>query len=872
MNFTQIKTHAKVFSKSQLVAFVLVFGVIGGFVLLQSRAAGCPFGNAYADGCSGAPAGTSQYPNMLGGYAARPPWNVAGVDYPVGIPAGTVLTPWRSASVANVSFDLASGQINCTGPAGTTVTLDGIDFTPAASVSPYIYGYSSSCNWVVKNSKFTCPGTFGNVITDNLTLTNSDFDQANCGDLSTFVQGSNVTLKYNWFKHGIQHILESGGPGTIDMEFNLFDDMLAQGNAAICSGQACHENWQQLTGTSTISTDTIKFNTNYQHTAGSGNGEGFQFYCNSGPCQVSNPVLSNNTMICLAGTGMSNVINGGDPSHPGNIVNGTNKDNYFDPSGCTPYYQNTITTANHWTSSGNIDMTNGKTINPADNTESATGSTANVWVATTGSDTTCVRGDQSKPCLTFKKACSLAQPGDVVSVAQGNYTAQHITGSDCPNASSSAQITFIGQSSNAMPSVGAASDAPNINGACSVTCADAFDLGFNSGGGTYVGATNAPSYLTFQNFKVTSETAITGNQTYAAVGTNGAGIVLDHISGGSFYLAGATNATVKNSDFGNCWNSVSHVCMAENSNDWGQGNAGASTRQASSYTIDNVTFHDYDHNSSGHGECWFSLDWRGQSKIQNSRFYNCVISGGIRIERNTVPPAGSLLTIQNNWFGSMWDTITGDSQRCEDITWGNGGSGLDSVLIRYNTFSDGGGPFGSSGSPTSAFKIIGNLVGFDPNGSCEITPANGNYGSATVDHNIWVGGDSGTNSAHLANDVAYNALFINPAGDGSGNYHLANNTNPAIGFVPNNGADYSLSVDKDGNSRSYPTDAGAQVFALSGSIPGDLNSDGHVNITDLSILLSHYGQSGQTISTGDCNSDGSVTITDLSILLSHYGQ
>src|SRR5579872_4817827 len=41
------------------------------------------------DGSANAPAGTAQYPNLLKGYIARPPWHVAGVDYAVGPPAGT---------------------------------------------------------------------------------------------------------------------------------------------------------------------------------------------------------------------------------------------------------------------------------------------------------------------------------------------------------------------------------------------------------------------------------------------------------------------------------------------------------------------------------------------------------------------------------------------------------------------------------------------------------------------------------------------------------------------------------------------------------------------------------------------------------------
>jgi hypothetical protein len=51
--------------------------------------------------------------------------------------------------------------------------------------------------------------------------------------------------------------------------------------------------------------------------------------------------------------------------------------------------------------------------------------------------------------------------------------------------------------------------------------------------------------------------------------------------------------------------------------------------------------------------------------------------------------------------------------------------------------------------------------------------------------------------------------------------------------------------------------------------PGDLNNDGKVNISDLSILLSNWGKTGATV-TGDINKDGKVNISDLSTLLSNW--
>lgn len=52
---------------------------------------------------------------------------------------------------------------------------------------------------------------------------------------------------------------------------------------------------------------------------------------------------------------------------------------------------------------------------------------------------------------------------------------------------------------------------------------------------------------------------------------------------------------------------------------------------------------------------------------------------------------------------------------------------------------------------------------------------------------------------------------------------------------------------------------------------GDFNADGVVNIGDLGILASNYGQDEMTWGTGDTNFDGIVNIGDLGILATNYG-
>lgn len=55
-------------------------------------------------------------------------------------------------------------------------------------------------------------------------------------------------------------------------------------------------------------------------------------------------------------------------------------------------------------------------------------------------------------------------------------------------------------------------------------------------------------------------------------------------------------------------------------------------------------------------------------------------------------------------------------------------------------------------------------------------------------------------------------------------------------------------------------------------VPGDVDGNGCVNLTDLATLLSNFGAtSGQTRADGDLDGDGDVDLTDLATLLSNFG-
>jgi hypothetical protein len=56
-----------------------------------------------------------------------------------------------------------------------------------------------------------------------------------------------------------------------------------------------------------------------------------------------------------------------------------------------------------------------------------------------------------------------------------------------------------------------------------------------------------------------------------------------------------------------------------------------------------------------------------------------------------------------------------------------------------------------------------------------------------------------------------------------------------------------------------------------GPCEGDFDSDGDVDLADLSILLADYGCTSPGPCVADIDGDGDTDLGDLSILLSNYG-
>lgn len=142
-----------------------------------------------------------------------------------------------------------------------------------------------------------------------------------------------------------------------------------------------------------------------------------------------------------------------------------------------------------------------------------------------------------------------------------------------------------------------------------------------------------------------------------------------------------------------------------------------------------------------------------------------------------------------------------------------------------------------------------------------------------------------TGTTNSTASLSWNASSDNVGGSGLAGYKVYRNGTLVATVTAGAGTSYTdtglaasttytytvSAYDNSANESAQSTAVSATTSANSppASVPGDCNGDGHVNIIDLSILLSHYGQA---YTAGDFNHDGTVNVFDLSILLSNYGR
>lgn len=310
---------------------------VGAFVPVTTPPSGCPQGAAYVDGCPGAPTGTAQQPSLLSSYAVRPPWNVAGVDFPTGYPTNITLADPSTISMSGVTVNATAHTVTVS---GSNVTLSGYNFGLANGWEVIVTG----ANDTVQNSLFTVgtnQGSLGIVLNVSTAASNFSF-------LANEVNGSNIAVTA---QEGFTLGFSNSGTLTIQWNYlhNSGGDMVEIQNGN-WTNQLIRYNYFNNIGLNTAHSDTIQwcasklaagdvaFNTVNQTQTGL-DGEGLTTL--NSECtgsSIVNTTVRNNTLI--SNDSQDNFITGMTVTQDAGTAVGNNNavyDNFTDPTGVLAY-------------------------------------------------------------------------------------------------------------------------------------------------------------------------------------------------------------------------------------------------------------------------------------------------------------------------------------------------------------------------------------------------------------------------------------------------------------------------------------------------------------------------------------------------------
>ncbi len=299
--------------------------------------------------------GGGQHSALLASYATRPSWNVAGVDYTVGLPQGTTLTDWQSLSGPGITVNTTAMPPYVRVDDKSNVVISGVDFSLHGGA---ILFFVNSPNPTVVSSNFAGTNltkmTNAVIATDasspGLTVSYNTIDGAGAGSGSTLVSAGGAgtaTLTYNWLKNFPQHVLEVNAardPYSIVYKYNLIEQGAIRPDA--------HLNYLQFgTDSNSSSSVDVEYNTSYQ-TRQATAGEGYQF-ASFRTGLVKNVTFAYNVMIAAGSSvSMSYLVHAG-----GSQNAGIGHDNYVDTTAAYgAWYPGSFT---GWTMSNNYLMTTG---------------------------------------------------------------------------------------------------------------------------------------------------------------------------------------------------------------------------------------------------------------------------------------------------------------------------------------------------------------------------------------------------------------------------------------------------------------------------------------------------------------------------------
>jgi chitodextrinase len=388
---------------------------------------------------------------------------------------------------------------------------------------------------------------------------------------------------------------------------------------------------------------------------------------------------------------------------------------------------------------------------------------------------------QAEPCRGFDRAYEVAEPGEVVEAAAGDYGEQSIL----------AVAGRAGPDVVFRPAAGAR------------VVFDGLTLGHPDN------ETLGPSHITLRGMhgSYRLEEPGAGNQASIFVAPGTSHITLDDMDAGALGAHFASHITVRGGDYGPC------------DATWGAQTCGGIMDVASDVLIDGARIHDFRFDETCltvrgadcHWECMY-VNGGERITIRNSMFYGCTLFDIFATISG--PDAGKVghkdLRIENNWFATPWteDEEGGAPTRPSAISLAwctNSDLGYRGVDLRFNSFEHSTG-LAIDTNPACVFEdvnVTGNLLAWD--GSCQDT--------WSFAYNVWTtelleGSCSATDRI-----VGTELPYAEPRGGAAMDFHLVGPPGDADGLVP---AASCPALDIDGE----PRPAGAACDAGADERPG----------------------------------------------------